>query len=33
LKNINVVYARIRDVEKTDTMGMVHVSNPKNVAI
>ena len=33
LKNINIVYARIRDVEKTDTIGMVHVSNPKNVAI
>ena len=30
---INIVYARIRDVEKTDTIGMVHVSNPKYVAI
>ncbi len=32
-KNINIVYARIRDVEKTDTIGMVHVSNPKYVSI
>ena len=33
VNNINIVYARIRDVEKTDTMGMVHVSNPKYVSI
>jgi len=33
MKNVKIVYARIRDVEKTDKIGMVIVKNAKFIEI